>query len=378
MRRIPTLQWFLVPALCILLILLAGGISFYIRLQTNDPEIVPKTISENASYWLLWAIISPLILVLARRFPFERPRMKRSLLTHVFACIICALLIQILHFLVLFMLKDVTPWQSEQFQGLLRQFQGPHLFWIASVLPNTLIYWVVLIINLIFFYYERYQNEQLTASKLHAQLSEARLHALKMQLHPHFLFNTLHSITALVLSNETRDAVKMINRLSEFLRLTLDNIETQVVTLRDEIEFARRYLEIELIRFGDRLTVEMDIDPRALKGEVPNLILQPLLENAMRHAVDSNSGRSRIDIFAQVQNGRLLVEVRDDGKDSEKISRHTESTGLGLKNTRARLSELYDEDYSFSLSRRENGWTVAQIVIPFSPVNEQPKGGMPE
>ena len=378
MRRIPTLQWILVPALCILLILLAGVISFYIRLQTNDPTIVPATIAENASYWLLWAIISPLILVLARRFPFERPRMLRSLLTHVLACIICALLIQSLDFLILYILKDITSWQLEQFQGQLKQFQGPYLYWIASILPNTLIYWIILIINLIFFYYERYQNEQLTASKLHAQLSDARLQALKMQLHPHFLFNTLHSITALVLSNETRDAVKMINRLSEFLRLTLDNIETHVVTLKDEVEFARRYLEIELIRFGDRLTVEIDIDPRALCGEVPNLILQPLLENAMRHAVDSNLGRSRIDIFAQLQDGRLLLEVRDDGKDSEKISGHAESTGLGLKNTRARLSELYGEDHSFSLSRRENRWTVAQIVIPFLPVNEQARGGLPE
>jgi LytS/YehU family sensor histidine kinase len=230
---------------------------------------------------------------------------------------------------------------------------------------------------LIFFYYERYQSELLTASKLHAQLTDARLRALKMQLHPHFLFNTLHSITALVLNNENRDAVKMINRLSEFLRLTLDNIETQVVMLKDEIEFARRYLEIELIRFEDRLTVEMDIDPRALGVGVPNLILQPLLENAMRHVVDSNPGRSRIDIFARLQDGRLLLEVRDDGKDSEKVSGHIESAGLGLRNTRARLSELYGDDYSFGLSRRENRWTVAQIVIPSSPISGRSEGGRP-
>lgn len=371
MRRISTVQWFLVPVICILLILLAGVISFYIRLQTNDPEVVLRTVTENASYWLLWAIISPLLLVLALRFPFERTRILRSLLIHVLACVICAVLVQLLHLLVVFTLNDLTAWQLEQ-------VQGQPLSWIGSILPGMLVYWIILIINLIFFYYERYQNELLRASKLHAQLSDARLQALKMQLHPHFLFNTLHSITALVLNNETRDAVKMINRLSEFLRLTLDNIETQVVTLKDEVEFARRYLEIELIRFRDRLTVEMDIDPRALNGGVPNLILQPLLENAMRHAVDSNLGRSRIDIFAQLQDGRLLLEVRDDGKDSEKISGHIGSPGLGLKNTRARLSELYGEDYSFALSRREDRWTVAQIVIPFSPVNERPKEGLPE
>jgi sensor histidine kinase YesM len=370
MRRISTAQWFLVPVICILLILLAAGISFYIRSQTNNPAVVPRTIAENASYWLLWAIISPLILLLALRFPFERARILRSLFIHVLASIVCAVLIQLLHLLVLFILNEITAWQLEQ-------LQGQPLSWIGSILPGMLVYWIILIINLIFFYYERYQNELLTASKLHAQLSDARLQALKMQLHPHFLFNTLHSITALVLSNENRDAVKMINRLSEFLRLTLDNIETQVVTLKDEVEFARRYLEIELIRFGDRLTVEMDIDPRALDGGVPNLILQPLLENAMRHAVDSNLGRSRIEISARLHDGRLLLEVRDDGKDSGKISGHIGSTGLGLKNTRERLSELYGEDYSFGLSRAENRWTVAQIVIPFSPISEQPKGGPP-
>jgi LytS/YehU family sensor histidine kinase len=214
----------------------------------------------------------------------------------------------------------------------------------------------------------------LIASKLDAQLSNARLQALKMQLHPHFLFNTLHSITALVLNNENRDAVKMINRLSEFLRLTLDNSETQVATLEDEIEFTRRYLEIELIRFQDRLAVDWDIDSQVLEAEVPNLILQPLVENAMRHAVDSNSADSRIEISAHLQNGQVLMEVRDDGKDLKRISAQNGAAGLGLKNTRARLSELYGEDYSFSLSRREDEWTVAQIVIPFFPAKKQSKG----
>jgi sensor histidine kinase YesM len=168
----------------------------------------------------------------------------------------------------------------------------------------------------------------------------------------------------------------MINRLSELLRLTLDNIKTQVLTLEDEIEFTRRYLEIERIRFHDRLAVEWEIDPQALEAQVPNLILQPLVENAMRHGVDSNSGTSRIQIVAHLQNDQVLMEVRDDGKDLKKISGQHSAAGLGLKNTRERLSELYGEDYSFSLSRRENEWTIAQIIIPFLPAKEWPKGEM--
>lgn len=276
------------------------------------------------------------------------------------------MLVQGLPVFLLLILKDFTSYHIEQF----------HLFsdWAIMFLPNILFCWLILSTSLISLYFERYQNEMLKASKLDAQLSNARLQTLKMQLHPHFLFNTLHSISALVLKNENRNAVKMINRLSELLRLTLDKMETQVLTLEEEIEFTRRYLEIERIRFHDRLTVDWKIDPQALKAEVPNLILQPLVENAMRHGVDSNSRTIRIQITAHLRNDQVLMEVRDDGKDPEKISGQNDANGLGLKNTFARLSELYGEDYNFSLSRRENEWTVAQIIIPFSPTEEQLKG----
>lgn len=247
-----------------------------------------------------------------------------------------------------------------------RLFRHSFINWFGSnFLFNIFVYWIILSVSLISAYYDQYQREKLKASQLDAQLSNARLRALQMQLHPHFLFNTLHSISALVLSNENRDAVKMINRLSELLRLTLDNADLQTVSLEDEIEFTRRYLEIEGIRFQDRLTVEMAIEPQALDAEVPNLILQPLVENAMRHGVDSSSGASRIQISARLENGQLRMEVRDDGKDLQKVDAQNGASGLGLKNTLARLSEFYGEDYDFSLTRSADRWTTAQIVIPF-------------
>jgi LytS/YehU family sensor histidine kinase len=165
----------------------------------------------------------------------------------------------------------------------------------------------------------------------------------------------------------------MINRLSELLRLALENIETQVLPLEDELEFTRRYLEIERIRFHDRLSVEWDIAPQTLKAEVPTLILQPLVENAMRHGVDSNSGASRIQIAARLQNNQILLEVRDDGKDLKKIAGQNGAAGLGLKNTQARLAELYGEDHSFTLSRSAGDWTVARIAIPFLAAREESK-----
>lgn len=363
MRRASAFQWLFIPAICVLQLLIAGSLSYLFY----PPSAVSQTLIDQAAYWLIWAVLSPLLLILSRRFPLERPGLLINLPLHVAAGVICGTLVQGLYLLLLLIVQNLTG-------SLISEFKRPTYILILSIFPNIMGYWVILAINLIFHYYQRYQNELLKAAKLDAQLSNARLQALKMQLHPHFLFNTLHSITALVLKNENRDAVKMINRLSEFLRLTLETAERQAVTLREELEFTRRYLEIELIRFADRLSVKVNVDPPALDTEVPNLILQPLVENAMRHAVDFNLETSRIEIFACVQNGRVLLEVRDDGKDSKKVCGQNGAPGLGLKNTRARLAEFYGENYSFSLSRKEDGWTVAQIVIPSSPIKEQLKG----
>jgi sensor histidine kinase YesM len=363
MRRISNIQWLLILAMCALVVFLAGATSLYIKF--NLPDLLPKDMNDSTGFWAFgafWAIHAPLIFILSRRFSFERRRLTNSLLAYFAVGIVWVMLVQGLPLLLVPFLNDSVSYNSEPFRDLLINWFGSYF------LLNMLIYWMVLSISLISSYYERYQKEMVKASQLNAQLSNARLRALQMQLHPHFLFNTLHSISALVLKNENRDAVKMINRLSELLRLTLDKIETQVLTLEDEIEFTRRYLEIERIRFQDRLTVDMDIDPLALTAEVPTLILQPLVENAMRHGVDSNSGTSRIHIVAHLQNRQVLMEVRDNGKNPEKIAGHNDAPGLGLKNTRARLSELYGEDYNFNLRRGESGWTIAQIIIPFLPV----------
>lgn len=355
-RRVSNFQWLLILAMGAFVVFFVSALSFYFGI--NQREQVWEDITELVPFWMFWIVHAPLVFILSRRFSFERTRLIKSLLVYLSVGTLWAMFVQGLPLILLLILGNLT---SYNFDRLYRT----EIHWESILVLNILVYWVILSTSLIFVYYDRYQKEMLKASKLDAQLSNARLQALKMQLHPHFFFNTLHSITALVLKNENRDAVKMINRLSELLRLTLDNIETQVLTLEDELEFTRRYLEIERIRFHDRLAVEWDIDPQALTAHVPNLLLQPLVENAMRHGVDSNPETSRIQIVARLQNDQVLMEVRDDGKDLKKISGQNGAAGLGLKNTRARLSELYGEDYSFSLSRKDDGWTVAQIVIPF-------------
>ncbi len=170
----------------------------------------------------------------------------------------------------------------------------------------------------------------------------------------------MHSITALVLKEENRAAVKMINRLSDFLRLTLEGADTQIVSLETELEFTQRYLEIERIRFEDRLTIQMDIDPQTLDAKVPNMILQPLVENAVRHGISHRTGASRIEIKARFDSGKIYLEVRDYGGESTKeLGAEKIIEGIGLKNTRERLFQLYGEDFKFDLIADENRGVAA-------------------
>src|SRR4028118_2184155 len=276
MRRIFSVQWLFAPLICLLMGFYSIAVEYFVKTGLNGGYSALRLMAEHLYYWCFWAILSPLILIAAKHFPLERPRLGRSLLFHIPVSVFCPIFLHTGGFLLILyiwgILTGVQPSKS---------FNSFSISTFFSVfVPNVIIYYLILALNLVVYYQQKYQNESLKAAELNAQLSGARLQALKMQLHPHFLFNTLHSITALVLKNENRDAVKMINRLSELLRLTLDNIETQVQTLEDEIEFTRRYMEIERIRFHDRLAVGWEIDPPALEARVPNLILQPLVENA--------------------------------------------------------------------------------------------------
>jgi two-component system, LytTR family, sensor kinase len=186
-----------------------------------------------------------------------------------------------------------------------------------------------------------------------------------MQLHPHFLFNTLHSISALV-HKDPEAADRMIARLGDFLRLTLENSGAQEVSLQKELEFLKCYLEIERVRFRDRLTTRLDIDPQSLDTPVPNLILQPIVENALRHGVAPRSSPGRIEISAKRDNGSLRIQVRDNGPGLPAISatngRFRE--GLGLANTRARLAQLYGGSHRLELANAPEGGLVVTLEIP--------------
>jgi LytS/YehU family sensor histidine kinase len=237
------------------------------------------------------------------------------------------------------------------------------------------IYWLILIAINALDYYHSFLIAEVKASELRAQLAQAQLRALKMQLHPHFLFNTLNSISAL-LHRDAEAADQMVARLGDFLRLTLENSGTQEVTLEQEIAFLRCYLEIEIVRH-DRLSVETDIEPQTLSALVPNLILQPLVENAIRHGISRQSAPGRLTIrAARSGRGRLRLQVEDNGPGLSLVSEadapppadllaRTLAGGVGLANTRARLEHLYGAEGRLELERAVPRGMVVTLEIPF-------------
>jgi LytS/YehU family sensor histidine kinase len=229
---------------------------------------------------------------------------------------------------------------------------------------------VLVVLRHTFDFYTRYREEELRGSRMEAQLAQAQLQALRMQLHPHFLFNTLNAVSALM-HRDLDAAERMLARLSDFLRLTLETGGAHEVPLRQELDFLRRYLEIEQTRFADRLDVRVDVEPVTLDARVPNLILQPLVENAIRHGVARSSAAGRIEIAAHRRNGSLLLEVRDDGPGLPEGADRPEREGVGLTNTRARLRQLYGATSHLTLANRREGGLHVTLTLPF---RTQPRG----
>ena len=217
-----------------------------------------------------------------------------------------------------------------------------------------------------FKYYQALVEERERSLRAQAEAHQARLRALRYQLNPHFIFNTMNAISTLIVEEKNREAAQMIARLSDFLRTTLEGSGAAQVPLAEEIDFARHYLEIEQIRFGDRLDVDIDVDDDVLSVPVPALILQPLVENAIKHAVSPSEEGGRIRIEARRTGGALLLRVADDGPGLGPPGTAS-SDGIGLNNTRDRLRQLYGDRQRLELREAEGGGLSVSIYIPLGP-----------
>ena len=319
----------------------------------NQPIPYVKAFLVQATACYLWALATPVILWLARTYRIDRHNWHRKLFFHIGISIAISIVLIVIHFVIYMLIvnrpQNITP------------------YWTFDYLyPNLdrwlLVYWFIFLMSHALNYYNIYREGELRASRLRTQLAQSQLEALKMQVHPHFLFNTLHSISAL-LSKDTEGARRMITRLGDFLRLTLENSGAMEVTLQQELEFLNGYLEIERVRFQDRLTTTIDVDPAVLDVRVPNLILQPIVENAMRHAV-ARSNAGLVEITAVPRNGAVRIEVKDNGPGLPSDQKARASKGVGLANTQARLTNLYGTDTMFELQNRASGGLTVIFEVP--------------
>jgi len=239
-------------------------------------------------------------------------------------------------------------------------------------LSNCFKYWIVVLGHLSWHYYRAYRERERQAAALATELVQARLQALRMQINPHFLFNTLNTISALV--HENPDAAdRMIVCLSDLLRRTLDRGDVPEVPLSEELAFLRKYLEIERMRFADRLTVTYDIEPRANELLVPHLILQPLVENALRHGILPREEPGRVSISARlVESETLEIKVRNDGNGLSQTNGSAGRKGVGLHNVQSRLAQLYGDAQEFTIDNVPEGGVEARIRLPGSAIPRSP------
>ena len=314
---------------------------------------------QLAGCWYGYFLATPFILWLGKRYPIERTSWRHSLPVHIAAFAI----ISLLHSAAVV----ISTILIEPYDVMMKPRPFWEMFWgrwTKEFHLELIVYGMILGVGYAVSYYRRYREREFRASQLESQLAQAQLQALKMQLHPHFLFNTLNGIAGLVRDHKNKAAVSMIAGLSDLLRHTLENAGRQEVPLREELDFLELYLDIQQMRFSDRLAVRMEIAPETLEARVPNLILQPLVENAIRHGVARRISPGLVAVSARREDGLLRIKVYDDGPGLKEGWRMEEADGIGLANTRERLQQLYGAEHRFDVRNRKEGGVEATLLIP--------------
>lgn len=305
---------------------------------------------------LMWALMAPLILRMRVILPLRRGRWLGGIGFHFAMSFVIMATYYLGRILASLIFWDDGAFAEDFWPVANRNFYGRNIIDMAF-------YWAVIGFGYSLEIYQRYKSEELKAAQLEARLIENELKALREQMRPHFLFNTMNTIAVLVREGKNDEAVNLIARLSSLLRMTLDSTRTQEVTVRQEMDFLERYIDIQKARFSDRLAVGITIDPQAMEARIPNLLLQPLVENAILHGIAPKTGPGRVDVCGRVEDGRLHLEVRDDGPGLGDGSRRAKE-GIGLTNTRERIAKIYGAAGQLSLRSEPGRGVTVQIVLP--------------
>jgi two-component system LytT family sensor kinase len=343
--------WLLISAACLFPALLSV-LQPYVLARLDRTSVSWQDIVFQGSEWLFLGALTPITYYFARRFPLVRAKWKSTLGAHLVGslalCVGWASLGMLLG-LVLHRYPAVGP--------PLRAYVS----WILITVPwSVFMYFTVLGCVYAFSYFVEVKEREAHASRLAAQLAEARLGALRMQLNPHFLFNSLNALMVLVRERNTAAAAQMLELLSDVLRQALRSDPRPEVPLADELRFLEQYLAIEQVRFADRLRVQWSIEDRARASLVPGFIMQPIVENAIKHGIAKRADAGRVEISARVREGHLELAVRDDGVGMGATS----VEGVGLTNTKERLRMLYGNDASVIIRTPESGGTEVVLRIP--------------
>lgn len=311
-----------------------------------------EEVSLQLAFTTLWALLTPVIVSLGDRFRVDQPPFWKPIGIHLILSALTAVFVKTTWLLIVWYFRNV-PFTAKRYAlNLVYNFDY-----------DLLLYWVVLVMSYAVEYYRRYQQSSLDAAKLNGELAQAQLRWLKAQLHPHFLFNALNTISSLV-HEDADSAQRMIARLSDLLRLSLRDGGVQEVPLRQELEHVGLYLEIERARFESRLVVDHAIDEDTLDVLVPSLVLQPLVENAIRHGIGNRAAGGSVKISSSRHGSRLALSVSDDGVGLRATAVHPTKEGVGLSTVRGRLERLYGRSQSLLLRNLPGGGVEALMSIP--------------
>ena len=305
--------------------------------------------------WLLLGALAPCVVWLSIRFPFHKTRWTRSLPVHLagafaFAYGHLALLATLHRFVFASQLAVV-----EQTNVLVRAYLIQNLFIYCTIVGGTHAWQ----------FYRSLQRRELDAALLQSMLSDARLEALRHQIQPHFFFNTLNTVVMFARNGDTRAVVKLLTDLSSLLRYSLEESESGDATVEQEMEFLRQYLAIEQVRFGDRLRVTWDVDASVSRIPIPRLLLQPLVENAVRHGLARIATTAELCVRCRPFDGQLVLEVDDNGSGID-ANANSDRTGIGLRNVEQRIEARFASGASLQLVPRAGGGTIARIKLPLT------------
>jgi two-component system LytT family sensor kinase len=332
---------------------------YFVSTFTDKSDAFGLLLTLNLGYWYSWAVLAPGILWLTRRFPFDRRSWKLAVPVHIAGVVVGTSL----HVVMACAQRVITYWFIGQSMDTWLHEMQEMLF--LNFDWEMMTYWTIVGVGTAVRYMHEARTRELSAAQMETRLVEAQLHTLQRQMQPHFLFNTLNTIAALM-HRDVEAADAMIARLSDLLRMSLQRVGVQEVALKEELDFLSKYLEIEQTRFRDRLSVVFDIQADTLDALVPNLLLQPLVENAIKHGIGPRPTPGQIVVRARRRGAMLELDVQDNGVGLSQARLTDFNRGVGLSNTRARLDHLYGSLHRFEFRQPAEGGLLVLIAIPMA------------